>query len=453
MAVLALPHRQGRAPVALAAQAPVDHVLQEVAHPAFLDVVRHPVDGPVVPHEVVPQLRHLDEPGRPRVVEQRRVAAPAEGIVVREGHRREQQAAVLQVLKDQRIRVLDEGAGPGRPLDKPALGVHQVHEGQAVLAAYPVVVLTEGGGDMHDARAVLHGDVVVADHIPGLFIRFGEAVKRLVLRALQLGTGELRLKGEFLAVKYLLAKRLRHDVLFPVRRGKAAVGIAGIHAQGQVARQRPGRGRPGQEEGVLLPLHREADEGGRLFDVLVALGHLVRAQRGPAAGAVGHDLVALIEQAFFGDLLQAPPLGFDIGVFIGDVGMLHVDPVADLLGHLFPLVQVFPYALLALGDERLDAVLLDLGFPVQAQGFLDLQLHGQAVGIPAGLAQDALALHGPVPRDQVLDNAGLDMADMRLAVGCGRAVKEREALAPVPMVKAFPDDVLFLPQSGDRLLP
>ena len=133
--------------------------------------------------------------------------------------------------------------------------------------------------------------------------------------------------------------------------------------------------------------------------------------------------------------------------------MLHVDPVADLLGHLFPLVQVFPYALLALGDERLDAVLLDLGFPVQAQGFLDLQLHGQAVGIPAGLAQDALALHGPVPRDQVLDNAGLDMADMRLAVGCGRAVKEREALAPVPMVKAFPDDVLFLPQSGDRLLP
>ena len=153
------------------------------------------------------------------------------------------------------------------------------------------------------------------------------------------------------------------------------------------------------------------------------------------------------------DLLQAPPLGFDIGILVGDIGMLHVDPVADLLGHPFPLVQVLPHALLALGDERLDAVLLDLGLSVQAQRLLHFQLHGQAVRIPSGDAQDALSLHGLVPGDQVLDHPGLDMADMGLAVGRGRPVKKGEAFRAVAVAERLADDVLFLPHFRDGLFP
>ena len=153
------------------------------------------------------------------------------------------------------------------------------------------------------------------------------------------------------------------------------------------------------------------------------------------------------------DLLQAPPLGLDVVIFIGDIGMLHVDPVADLLGHLFPLVQVLPHALFALADEGLDAVFLDLGLAVQAQGLFHFQFNGQAVGIPAGLAQHALALHGLVARDQVLDNAGFDMADMGLAVCGRRSVKEGKAFASIPVMIGLADDVLLIPHLRDSLLP
>ena len=47
VAVGAHPDGQRRAPVALAAQRPVDVVLQPVAEAAFLDMLRHPVDGVV----------------------------------------------------------------------------------------------------------------------------------------------------------------------------------------------------------------------------------------------------------------------------------------------------------------------------------------------------------------------------------------------------------------------
>ena len=75
------------------------------------------------------------------------------------------------------------------------------------------------------------------------------------------------------------------------------------------------------------------------------------------------------------------------------------------------------------------------------------------MGIPAGLAQHALALHGLVARDQVLDGPGFHMADMRLAVGRRRSVKEGEALRAVPVVIALADDVFLLPQFRDRLFP
>ena len=451
-AAFAFPHGQGRSPVSFAAQAPVDDVLQEVAHPAFLDVVRHPVDGPVVAHQVVPQLGHPDEPGRPRVVQQGRVAPPAEGIVMREGHRREQQSPLLQILQDQGIRVLDEGAGPVRPLDEAALGVHQVDEGHPVLPAHAVVVLAEGRGDVHDAGAVLHRDVVVADHEPGLPVRLPEAVQRLIFLPLQRGARELIQEFDFLPREHLFHQGLRHVIAVPVH-ADPAVGVRGIDAQRQVARQRPGRRGPGQQVGVLLPLRQEADEGRGLLHVLVSLGHLVAGQGRAAAGAVGHDLVALIQQALLMDLLQAPPFALDVVVVVGDVGMLHVRPVADLVAHLLPLMQVFPDALLAFGDEGLDAVFLDLGLAVQAQALLDLQLHRQAVGIPSGDAQGALPLHGLIPGEQILDDPGLDMPDVGLAVGRGRPVEEGKLGRAVPQVEGFADDVLLLPHLRHFLLP
>ena len=153
-AILADPDGQRRAPIALAGEAPVDHVLQEIAHAAVLDVVGHPVDGLVVGQQLIAQRGHADEPGGARVIDQRRVAAPAEGVIVRVGLLFHQKAAAFQIGDDHGIGLFHEHARPGGFLGHAALGVHQLHEGQVVFAAHARVVLAKGGRDVHDARAV-----------------------------------------------------------------------------------------------------------------------------------------------------------------------------------------------------------------------------------------------------------------------------------------------------------
>lgn len=66
--------------------------------------------------------------------------------------------------------------------------------------------------------------------------------------------------------------------------------------------------------------------------------------------------------------------------------------------------------------------------------------------IPAGLAQDVLALHALEARNQVLDGARFDVADVRAAVGRGRAVEEGETLRAVAVMEAFFHDAFALPE-------
>ena len=77
----------------------------------------------------------------------------------------------------------------------------------------------------------------------------------------------------------------------------------------------------GRVQGVVVQARREvfsiildleAHDGRDFLDVLVALGHLVAGQGGAAAGAVGDDLVPLVEQALVVDLLQATTIRISI---------------------------------------------------------------------------------------------------------------------------------------------
>ena len=129
-------------------------------------------------------------------------------------------------------------------------------------------------------------------------------------------------------------------------------------------------------------------------------------KRGAAARAIRHHLVTFIEQAAVEDLLERPPHGLDVAIVVGDIGVVHIGPEAHALAHALPFALVFPHALFALGDERFHAILLDLILAVQAERLFHFQFHGQAMRIPAGLAQHLLALHGLVAGDQVLHRAG-----------------------------------------------
>ena len=137
-APLAAPQRQRRAPVARARQRPVDVVGQPVAVAAVADVLGVPVDAGVDVQQAVAQLRGGHVPRRHRVVEQGRLAAPAERIGVLVGPRRDQQPRRVEHRHDLGVGVLDEL--PGQRLDAPveaALGVDGVEHRQPVLARPP----------------------------------------------------------------------------------------------------------------------------------------------------------------------------------------------------------------------------------------------------------------------------------------------------------------------------
>ena len=225
------------------------------------------------------------------------------------------------------------------------------------------------------------------------------------------------------------------------------VFLVGVDAEGNVAGKGPGGGGPGEEVGVF-PFGTEAHHSRALLDVFIALGDLVAGEGGAAAGAIGNDLEALIEKALFPDGFQGPPFGFDVVIVVGNVGLLHIGPEADLAGEILPHALIFPHAFLAPVDEGGDAVALDLLFAVDAEELFDLELNGETVGVPAGLAGNVVALHHAVAGDHILDDAGEDMADVGLAVGGGGAVVEGVGGLAFALFNRFFKDPVFLPEPG-----
>ena len=96
LSALALPYGKRGSPVTVSGEGPVLYVLQPIAETALADAFRDPVDGVVVADQIVPDVRHLDEPGLSGVVDQGRAAAPAMGIAVLELRRVEKLSSLVQ---------------------------------------------------------------------------------------------------------------------------------------------------------------------------------------------------------------------------------------------------------------------------------------------------------------------------------------------------------------------
>ena len=304
---------------------------------------------------------------------------------------------------------------------------------------------------MHHTGAVCQGDVVVAHHVPALLLGADKIEQGLVLLALQVGALVGLQDGVLPLAQDGVAQGGGQIVGLPLALHLHIV-LGGVDAQRHVGGQCPGGGGPGQDEGVLA-LDLELGNGRALLHILVALGHLVGGKGRAAAGAVRHDLETLVQQALVPDLLEGPPLAFDKAVVIGDVGVLHVGPEAHVLGEILPHALVLPHALLALFDEGGDAIGLDLVLAVDVQQLFHFQLHGQAVGVPAGLAGDHLPLHGVEPGEQVLEGPGLQMADVGLAVGGGGAVVKDVGGVALPLLHALFKNMVLFPELCRFLLP
>ena len=145
-------------------------------------------------------------------------------------------------------------------------------------------------------------------------------------------------------------------------------------------------------------------------------------ERCPAPGAVWDYLKALIEELLIPDLFQSPPFGLDIFILVSYIGILHIGPEADLFGEILPHSLILPNGLLTLLNKRLQTVFFNLVLPLYPKLLFDLQLHRQAMGVPAGLSRDIVTFHSPVARYHVLYHASQDMADMGFSIGSRRPV-------------------------------
>ncbi len=362
----------------------------------------------------------------------------------------------VQIPDDIRVRILHELPCIGRLLSHVSPAVHKLHQGQAVLSAHVGIIFTEGRGNMDDSSTVRHGDIGVAGHVMGLLALSGSLLpgagkQRLILPIFQILSpislqhlvGGLSLFRQ--TAQNLLQQILRHIIDISVRCLHLHVGLLRVHAQRHVGGQRPGRGGPGKEIG-LLPHALKSCHRGALLHRLVALRHLMAGKRGSAAGTIGHDLEALVQKPLGPDSLQRPPLGFYEIIVIGHIGIVHIRPEAHGAGKILPHSLVLPDALLALVNEGRKAVLLDLLFAVQPQKLFHLKLHGQAVSVPARLSGHHAALHGAVSGDHVLDGSGLHMADVRLTVGRGRSVIKGIDRPFPAAVHALSEDILLPPE-------
>ena len=249
----------------------------------------------------------------------------------------DEQAAGAEVVDDLVVDVLHEPALPARdPVVEGAVGPDRVQHGEALRPADGGVVLAEGRGEVDEARAVVRGDEARRDD-PLTVALQGQDVE-----------GAAVAPADELAPEPCLARRqlrppsgrgrLGHDQVAPaIGCRHPHVADVGADRDGDVGEQRPRRRRPDEEVDVAVD-DGEADEDRRVDDVAVRVGlaQLVRGQRGAAAGAVGRDPVALVEQARLPHLPEQPPDRLDVVVVHRPVGVVRVDPDAGPLGQRRP---------------------------------------------------------------------------------------------------------------------
>ena len=171
--VVGLPHRHRRAPEPVAGDRPVAGVLEPLAELAVPGVLGHPVDLLVELEHPLLERRHLDEPRRDALVDQRLPAAPAVrvgvvvGLAAQQHRARRDRSGRLAVLPGRRAQVVDdlqvrvEDQHPGVLVDRRgelAVLADRHHRLDALAVGDDLVVLAERAGGVHQPGAVRGGD-------------------------------------------------------------------------------------------------------------------------------------------------------------------------------------------------------------------------------------------------------------------------------------------------------
>jgi hypothetical protein len=100
--------------------------------------------------------------------------------------------------------------------------------------------------------------------------------------------------------------------------------------------------------------------------------------------------------------------------------------------------------------ERPDTVFVNLAFAVETQFLLNLDLNGKSMGVPAAPADDMLAQHGMVTREDIFKRPGENMVNPWYAIRGWWTFVENIFWVSTPLFFALCEDVADLPHAQDR---
>ena len=363
------------------------------------------------------------------------LAAPAVGVLVDDVLGGVERAAGLEVREDGLIGLVGgEAAVFAGLLVHFAVVVHGDDEADVdlalgvVLAADVVVLVAVAGRGVDAAGAGVERDVLAQDDDA---LPVDERVRRgheLELRALQLGQDFEALHAADL--RHAAHELLGDDIHLAAGGLREHVVKVRIEADGEVARDGPGRRRPDEEvelveRAVFAQLAQVVLDAELHVDGLAGvLGvfYLGLGQGGLVVRAPVDGLLALVDVALLVHLAEdLDLLGLELRVH-GEVGLVPLAQAAEALEGVALDVHVVQGEGLAGVAELGGGHLLVVELLLLDDGRLD----GHAVVVPAGVVDGLPAGHGLIPRDEVLDALVEGRAHVDGAVGERRAVVQVE---------------------------
>ncbi len=432
--------RQRQAVVAAPGDVPVAHVAQPVVH-ALAHVPGRPFDRRVRVEQRLTELVDSDEPVVREAEDQRRVAAPAEGIAVLGRLRAHEQATVAEVADDL-LRRLDgrEAVQPAVLGIEPARLVDGRQHGELVHLRELEVLAAAAGRDVDDAGARVEGDVVPRDHAV-LDLRAGlERVERpAVAPADELGPLD--------DAREALVREERTGNPLPVLE-QAVVG-GRVDRRGDVRGQRPRGRRPDDDPLALVVEQREADVERGVEAVLVVAVQLVGGDRGAAARApLGRAMAHDEPPAVVDDPQEAPDV-LDVRVGEREVVVAPVHPLPEPDRALRQLLRRADDDVTAPASELCEPVLLDLALGVEPERALDADLDPEALAVEAVLVALVVPAQRLVALEDVLERPSPGRMDGQGLVRGDRAVEEAEPGAVCVLRPQLRERRLALPERED----
>ena len=177
-AAVALPYIERRSPITVTRNAPILNVLQPVSETSLSDGRRNPVDRLIIAHKLISDRRHFDKPGFARIIDQRRITAPAERIIMLKFRRVKQLTFLVEILQDFRVCFFHKQSRIWRLLRHVSFSVNELYERKIVFSSHLRVVLTERRRDMNNTRTVRHRNIRIAGHIVPLLMLLFRHIRR-----------------------------------------------------------------------------------------------------------------------------------------------------------------------------------------------------------------------------------------------------------------------------------